>query len=239
MLDDQIASVMLQGIRVFIFFLVSPLFSDSYLPNSIRTIIIMSFVLLVPVQTAESVLGNFSFSCVYQELFIGLFLGLTVRISFSALSVIGTIIAQSMSISQIFGANNTEHMPAISHFFRIGGVILIIISGFFPLLVRFLSESYAVVGLCHDLRDEDIMTLFFAGVDKMFALSFLLALPFVVLSLFYNVMIGVVNRAMPQMMVALVGAPLITFVGIFTLVISIGIILQIWVSYFFQFPNIW
>ena len=43
-----------------------------------------------------------------------------------------------------------------------------------------------------------------------FALALSLAAPFVIASLLYNVALGVINKAMPQLMVAFVGAPAIT-----------------------------
>ena len=55
------------------------------------------------------------------------------------------------------------------------------------------------------------------GIDKVsgaFAMAFRLAAPFVIVSVLYNITLGVINRAMPQLMVAFVGAPVITAGGL-------------------------
>ena len=45
-------------------------------------------------------------------------------------------------------------------------------------------------------------------------LAFTLAAPFVLVSVLYNLTLGVINRAMPQLMVVFVGAPVITGLGL-------------------------
>jgi flagellar biosynthetic protein FliR len=67
-------------------------------------------------------------------------------------------------------------------------------------------------------------------ISQGFSLAFLLAAPFVIASVIYNLTLGVINRAMPQLMVAFVGAPVITFGGLFLLFISARAILTVWVD---------
>ena len=68
-----------------------------------------------------------------------------------------------------------------------------------------------------------------------FALAFTLAAPFVITSLVYNLALGVINRAMPQLMVAFVGAPVITFGAVFLLFLSAPLILSVWNAEFLAF----
>ena len=63
-----------------------------------------------------------------------------------------------------------------------------------------------------------------------FALS--LSLPFVLLNFLYNLMLGLINRAMPQLMVSFVGLPAITGVGLMLLAIAVGTVLTVWVMNF-------
>ncbi len=61
-----------------------------------------------------------------------------------------------------------------------------------------------------------------------FALAFSLAAPFTIASFVYNLALGVINRAMPQLMVTFVGAPAITLGGLALLLVSAPILLGIW-----------
>ena len=68
-----------------------------------------------------------------------------------------------------------------------------------------------------------------------FTLAFTLAAPFVITSVVYNLALGVINRAMPQLMVAFVGAPVITFGAIFLLFLSAPLVLTVWNAEFTSF----
>ncbi|MEL7116600.1 MAG: flagellar biosynthetic protein FliR [Pseudomonadota bacterium] len=67
-----------------------------------------------------------------------------------------------------------------------------------------------------------------ARVSQAFAFAFTLAAPFVIASFIYNLAIGVINKAMPQLMVAFVGAPAITAGGLVLLALSMPTALSVW-----------
>jgi flagellar biosynthetic protein FliR len=69
-----------------------------------------------------------------------------------------------------------------------------------------------------------------AQVSRAFSLAFTLAAPFVILSVLYNCALGVINKAMPQLMVAFVGAPVITLGGLFVLALSAPAMLSFWLE---------
>jgi flagellar biosynthetic protein FliR len=69
-----------------------------------------------------------------------------------------------------------------------------------------------------------------AHIRSAFALAFSLSAPFVIASLVYNVALGVINRAMPQLMVSMVGAPAVTLGGMVLMFISLPAMLEIWRS---------
>ena len=71
------------------------------------------------------------------------------------------------------------------------------------------------------------------GVSRIsfsFAMAFSLAAPFVIASLIYNVALGVINKAMPQLMVAFVGAPAITAGGLILLFVAAPLLLSVWIN---------
>ncbi|MCR9196839.1 MAG: flagellar biosynthetic protein FliR, partial [Hyphomonas sp.] len=61
-----------------------------------------------------------------------------------------------------------------------------------------------------------------------FAFAIMLSWPFVAMNLLYNICLGFINKAMPQMMVAFVGAPFLVGAGLFLLAVSIGSLLMVW-----------
>ena len=69
-----------------------------------------------------------------------------------------------------------------------------------------------------------------AQIANAFALAFTLAAPFVILSVIYNIALGAINKAMPQLMVAFIGAPVITAGGLFVLMLAAPFMLEVWLS---------
>lgn len=57
------------------------------------------------------------------------------------------------------------------------------------------------------------------------------------MSILYNLALGVINKAMPQLMVAFVGAPLITLGGLFLLFLVAPLMLSVWLSALDQFMS--
>ena len=67
-----------------------------------------------------------------------------------------------------------------------------------------------------------------ARVSEVFSLGLSLALPFVAIGFAYNLALGALSRAMPQLLVALVGAPLLIGLGLIVLYISLPEMLARW-----------
>ena len=70
------------------------------------------------------------------------------------------------------------------------------------------------------------------AVSSAFTFAFTLAVPFVAVSLLYNLALGVINRAMPQLMVAFVGAPAITYGALVLLALTAPLVLALWADQF-------
>ncbi len=69
------------------------------------------------------------------------------------------------------------------------------------------------------------------GAEKtmsVFAFAVGLALPFLLLNFVYNIMVGFLNKAMPQLMVSFVGMPFITGAGIVLLALTVSGLLLVW-----------
>jgi len=75
-------------------------------------------------------------------------------------------------------------------------------------------------------------------VASTFQLAFSLAAPFVVASFIYNISLGVINRAMPHLMVAFVGAPFTTLGGLVLLLLVTPHLISRWHSALDQFVSV-
>lgn len=164
------------------------------------------------------------------ETLVGLALGIGVRLFVLALQTAGSIAAQSTSLSQILGSAAAEPIPAMGYMLTIGGLALAVIFGLHVHAARLLIVSYEIFPAGYAPSAADLSAWGVARIAHAFSLAFMLATPFVIASVIYNLTLGVINRAMPQLMVAFVGAPVITMGGLFLLFVSAPLMLSVWVD---------
>lgn len=167
---------------------------------------------------------------VLTETVIGLSLGAVLRLLVMALQMAGAMAAQATSLAQIFGGQAAEPLPAIGHVLTVAGLALLAMSGLHLRLVEFLLLSYDLLPAGRLPRPDALLDWGLDRVQHAFNLAFVLAAPFVIASLLYNLTLGVINRAMPQLMVALVGAPAIAGGGLAILALTAPGILAAWIE---------
>lgn len=229
-------------LRVSAFVSVLPAFGERAVPMRVKIGIGIAFTLIVapavpniPIPDGPMAFAGFTVT----ESVIGLSLGISVRLFVLALQTAGSIAAQSTSLSQILGGAAVEPIPAMGYILVVAGLALAVMAGLHVQVAKLMVGSYVLFppGLFPDGRDLSLWGVM--QVSQAFSLAFMLAAPFVITSIIYNVALGVINRAMPQLMVAFVGAPVITFGGLFLLFVCTPLILTVWTEAmlsFFQEP---
>lgn len=218
--------------RVAAMIAVLPLLGERLIPIRLRlgAAIMLSLLLfsmnVVPVQPVPEWAG--AFRLIATESLTGLFLGVLTRILFMALQVAGSIAAQATSLAQIFPGQNVEPLPAIGHVLAFGALAYLAGQGALPLIAEFGAQLYQVLPAGHLIEPDALATWGLAQVGQCFGLALRLSAPFILVALLYYLAMGAINRAMPQLMVALVGAPLVTFVSLGVLAIIAPAIIFIW-----------
>lgn len=212
-----------------------PAFGEMMVPVRVKLAIAICFSMVVGPAAAPLILGlpiegQSIFVLGMIEVLIGLVLGLALRMFVFALQVAGTVAAQSTSLSQLFGGQAIDPQPAIGVILVLAGLALLTMFGFHTRVALMLVETYGLVPPGFSYPAGALAEWAVAAVSQAFRLAVVLAMPFVLASLLYNLALGVINRAMPQLMVAFVGAPAITFGALFLLAVSAPFILSIWVE---------
>lgn len=203
-------------------------------PVRLRVIVALALTgLLVPlVETPTVTTVSGIVALLAGEAAAGFLLGFLVRIFIHALSITGAILAQSLSLSQIFGATIVEEAnTTISNLLTIAGTALFLTLDLHVATLTLFVESYEGLpagavfaeGFTALAADEAIR-----AAASAFSLAVSLALPFLLLNFSYNVILGLMNRAMPQLMVTFVGMPAITFAGLSLLTVTAGFMLLKW-----------
>ena len=215
-----------------------PAFGERSIPTRVKFGIAAAFTLIVtPAVKAPAAEPDFlqMTGMILIEVLIGMALGMGLRLFVLALQTAGSIAAQATSLSQILGGAAADPVPAMGYLLTLAGLALAVLLGLHIRVAQFLIHSYTlfpmgIAPLAPDLSEWGVQQ-----IARSFGLAFALAMPFVIASLIYNLALGVINRAMPQLMVAFVGAPAITFAGLFLLFAGTPLILSVWSDALFAF----
>ena len=210
-----------------------PAFGESSVPIRIKLVLSLAFTAIVapaidvdvPVQTVGTIA-----LLVLTETVSGVLIGLGLRLFILALQTAGSIAAQSTSLSQILGGAAIEPLPAMGYILTVGALALAALSGLHIKAAQLMILSYDLLPLGLFAGGSDVAQWGIAQISRAFSLAFVLAAPFVLMSVIYNLTLGVINKAMPQLMVAFVGAPVITLGGLFILFLAAPIMLSVWLS---------
>lgn len=214
-----------------------PGFGEQMVPARVRLVLTLAFTAVV----APSILpriapsGGDFFLPIAVEVAVGLSLGLGLRLFVMALQMAGMIIAQATSLAQLFGGMGAEPQPAIGNLLVMGGLALAVASGLHVRAAELMILSYTILPPGRLPNPSDMADWGLAEIARAFSLAFMLAAPFTIAALLYNVALGVINRAMPHLMVSFVGAPALTLGGLILLAIAAPLALGLWLTEFNAF----
>lgn len=221
-----------------------PVFGEQSVPQRIRLVFALMFTVLVAPMVERLYPDEVGPNAVairfaLADVVVGLALGISLRLFIHALQIAGTIIAQSTSLAQLFGGAGVEPQPAIAHALVFGGLALAVTLGLHVKIVQLFLISYDVLPPGQFVPAAKLSEWGVDQIVRAFSLAFSLAAPFLLAALIYNIALGAINRAMPQLMVSFVGAPAITAGGLLLLLLVVPTLLSVWhgrLDLFFAHP---
>lgn len=159
-----------------------------------------------------------------QELLIGAVLGMTARLTVSALQVAGSIIAQQLGLGFVTTIDPTlgQQGAIIGNFLTLLGVTLMFATDLHYLVIAALNDSYVLFRPGEIPPLNDVAALVTRTIGAAFRIGVQLSAPFLVFGLLFNLGLGVLARLMPQMQVFFIGLPLSILIGFLVLILVLG-----------------
>jgi flagellar biosynthetic protein FliR len=207
-----------------------PAFGEETVPQRVRLVLALAFTAVVAPAVAPSIADGPAAPAIAGEVAAGFLIGIGLRLMVIALQIAGTIAAQAASLTQMFGGLNAEPQPAIANLFVMAALSLAVIAGLHVHVAELVILSYDLLPAGRPPGPSDVATWGLDRIAHVFALGFSLSAPFVLASVLYNVALGVINKAMPALMVSFVGAPALTLGGLVLLAISTPLLMAVWVQ---------
>ena len=113
------------------------------------------------------------------------------------------------------------------------GAVLFLSSGLHTDIIALMVESYSVFPINSLGNAEAVPWMVETIVHNMgagFALAVSLSMPFILFNLGFYLFLGIMNRAMPQLMVTFVGLPAVNLTGIMLFALLCISILTVWLD---------
>lgn len=212
-----------------------PGLGDPAVPQRVKLALVLCLTLVIAPLLAERLEASgpsASFLALAGEAVAGLILGIGMRLFVVALQTAAAMIAQATTLSQLFAGAAPEPQPAIGNVLIVAGIALAMTAGLHVRAAELVLTSYDILpaGVHHSAAKAADWGL--ALIGRSFGLAFSLAAPFVISSLIYNLALGVINRAMPTLMVSMVGAPAVTLGGLALMAVATPVLLAAWLEAF-------
>ncbi len=157
-------------------------------------------------------------SMIAAEAVAGLIIGFSFRMLVFVLQITGMVAAQHLSVAQMFGTGVApEPEPTIATLLAMGGIALALMAGLHVKVVATLVTLYDFLPFGQFPDAPSTGRWATARMSETFSLGVAMAAPFVAIGFAYNIALGALNRAMPQLLVAIVGIPFLLWVGMVSL----------------------
>jgi flagellar biosynthetic protein FliR len=143
-----------------------------------------------------------------QEFCVGVFLGLLVRVTLEAFTLVGHWLGATLSFSALSPKLAHDEHNIFSALMRFFFLVLIFVCDLHHVLFINLKQSYVTFPIGGDLFLGDMTHKLFALLGEGFTMALRLCVPFIVVSLLYYFILGLLNRLVPFIPVFFVGRPL-------------------------------
>ena len=216
--------------RITSFFVVAPIFSFRGVPVQFK--IGLSFFVTLLVFSAVGMEEPAAFDYTYllsviREVLVGLVLGFTAYLFFTAVQVSGSFVDLQMGfgIANVVDPLTGTQSPVIGNFKFIIAILLFLAVNGHHYLLHGLMDSYRWVPISNELFARiyrgDVSNFLLDSFIQMFYLAFQLAAPLIVSLFLADVALGILARTAPQFNIFVVGLPFKIMLGFVVILVMI------------------
>lgn len=220
---DSIIVFLLVLTRLIGMLLTAPLFSTFPIPSVIKVglaglcafitfpFVIKSAIFVIPKDLiALSVL-------MFKELAIGVLIGFTVSLIFTAIEIGGNILSIKMglAVANALDPVTKQNTPIVGQFYMFtASMVFLTINGHHQLFMTVYESFNSIpIGLNFDFSNQLTPQLMLFS-SSLFLIAFNIIAPIFIILLVSTILMGVVAKVLPQMNIFMVGMPLQIYIGL-------------------------
>ena len=212
-------------LRISALLIAAPVFSLSALSLRIRILLALTLTWLVyPLHDWPSIdpLSASGLLEIFNQLAIGLVMGLILQVVTAAILVAGQSIANAVGLSMATMIDpNVGNVPVIGQFLIIMSTLIFVGLGGHTMLLALVIDSFNSMPIGKSLMGQAAWGQLVTWSSMIFLGGLLTALPVMVTLLFINVGLGVATRAAPSLNVFSLGMPALMVAGYLIMIFSL------------------
>jgi flagellar biosynthetic protein FliR len=231
-----ISPVFFPFIRILALFTATPVLSSRALPMRAKIGLSLLIALALQATLPETSLVGLSdartLGVVVQQVLIGISIGFSVRVIFSAVELAGEVAGFQMGLNfaSFFDPTINAQSSALARFFgQMATLLFIAMNGHILVLIA-VQKSFLTfpvdANILHSLAEMKIYSL---GVD-LFSSALWIAMPLIGVLMFVNLALGIISRVAPQMNIFAVGFPVTLMVGLISVALMLPMLEQPFIS---------
>ena len=171
---------------------------------------------------------------VLGEIFIGAFMGLTVRLFMAALNIAGQAISLQTGLAMAQAMDPTQQVQGalVGSFLSVMATALIFATDLHHLMFLAMRESYVLFepgGLPHM---GGVAELGIGAIASAFSLGIRLAAPFFAFGLVFFLGVGLLSRMMPQVQIFFIAMPANIYIGFIILMLTVTALMGVFLLEF-------
>jgi flagellar biosynthetic protein FliR len=229
-LNDWITTLLWPLVRILALITSAPLLGSSNIPTQVKLGLAMLLtILIIPVLPPTPQIdpgSGIGLIILLQQIVIGLAMGFSMRIIFSAVEMAGEIVGLQMGLgfATFFDPQQSSQVHLVGRFYGLFATLSFLAIDGHLQIIDLLTQSFTILPI--DTRGMAVtsFTLIVNWGTEIFMLGMRLALPLLTALLMTNLALGILTRAAPQLNIFAVGFPL---------TLAIGLLMMSWVLPYF------
>jgi flagellar biosynthetic protein FliR len=227
-LDLWIASFIYPLARILAVAATAPFLSNAAMPRQIRLMLGLALVLgispLLPPMPAISPASGVGLWILAQQIMIGIGMGVSMRIIFTAIDMGSAVIAFQMGLgfATFYDPQNTAQTSVLSNFMTLFVTLLFLALNGHLIYFSVLAQSFTAIPVSDTPLHASSWHFLAVMGGRIFSTGLLLALPVVVVLMMTNLALGILNRVAPQLNLFAIGFPITLSLGFISLMLMMN-----------------
>ncbi|MCW9024340.1 MAG: flagellar biosynthetic protein FliR [Gammaproteobacteria bacterium] len=217
--------------RIAALVMVAPVFGARTVPVRARLVITVALTMIIVPMLPPAPVVDFTsplaFLIIIQQILIGIVIGFTAQMVFSAVITGGQVIAMQMGLgfSLMVDPQNGAQAPVLSQFYVLMAILVYLALDGHLVLIQILVDSFRTMPVGLDGFSGDHFRTIVNWGSQIFAGGLGIALPAIASLLVVNIAFGIMTRAAPQLNIFAIGFPVTMIMGFALVLVTLPSVL--------------